>query len=437
MILLKEWIPCIPEEDRHIAYVGENGGQKREILLTCKDWKTYSSGYEFYLDIGFDLSSVTSVDQRQMVETQVESTENISETVVKTNANTTETSYTVKDVQVDCASKTDVVHLGYRVEGGGIRMYWDIAKEHTQLPGHLYCTLRAVHLDGTVKKSGLMVFDVDPAVVATPAAKITDNEFQQMEGAMQTLLVEARGLTANAETAATQAVAAANRLTVDQKLDGASPNPVSNRILTPILEQLLSAKDVRDEKVEENTHRIANLEGVVAEADPRLGRIEDTLAEAAPRIETMEDNLAATDSRIANLETAVGEIPPRLDVLETVAEEVGPRLVALEQRPDIVVDDMFDTSSKNPIENQAVATAISGISNYLYGEVARSLLPRPTSDKTYYIPRVQMYGGGYELIPLEEEAFIQRMVLPYLLPRVTENDNGKTLQVVNGQWMLV
>ncbi len=423
MILLKEWIPYIPEEDKHIAYVGENGMQRREILLSCKDWKTYEKGFEFYLDIAFDLSSVTSEDQRQMVETQVGSTENISETVVKTNATTTETSYTVKDVQVDCASKTDVVHLAYRVEGGGVRLYWDISHEHTQLPGHLYCTLRAAHSDGRVKKSGVMVFEVDPAVVATPAAKITDNEFRQMERAMQTLLIEAREVAQDTTDAAQTVKEAADRLVVDEALDAASAHPVSNRTLTPVLEQLLAAKDDRDENVEENSRRIAALEQVAEEVGPRLEGLEQATEETEPRLTALEQTVEETE--------------PRLSALEQVAEEVGPRLVALEERPEIVVDNQLNVHSNNPVENQAVSSMINRLSKDLYGEAFPRLMPKVSVEDTYCILRVAMNGTGFEFIPIQNDAYIQQWILPYLLPRVSSSDNGKTLQVVDGEWKLV
>lgn len=451
MILLKEWVPHIPEEDKHIAYVGEHGSQRREMLLVTKDWKTYEKGYEFYLDLGFDLSSVTSVDQRQMVETQVGSTENISETVVKTNANTTETSYTIRDVQVDCASKTDVVHLGYHVEGGSIRLFWDIAKEHTQLPGHLYATLRAVHLDGSVKKSGVMVFEVDPAVIATPAAKITDNVYQQMEREMASLLTEARGVAETATAAAREASEAVENLVVDQVLDSTSANPVSNRAVAVTVEGLSNRVQALNDSVTESDVRLGDLENMAAEAAPAMTRLEGAVADANLRVAELEEANANLDSgmtvmsgavsmvipRVDDLETVTGEMEPRITDLETAVGEVGPRLEAVEQRPAVTVDTAFHGESDNPLANRVITGKFFEIQSQLSMGVMPRLMPQVVGDDTYKILRVNGGGTGYEFIPIQQDAYIQQWVIPYLLPCVSEEDNGKTLQVVDGAWKLV
>ncbi len=65
------------------------------------------------------------------------------------------------------------------------------------------------------------------------------------------------------------------------------------------------------------------------------------------------------------------------------------------------------------------------------------LLPEVTNEDTYKILRVGMNGEGYEFIPLQEDAYMQTFVLPYLPPQVTEEDNGKFLRVVDGAWAAV
>ncbi|MBE6807565.1 MAG: hypothetical protein E7527_06160 [Ruminococcaceae bacterium] len=191
MITIQDWLATIPEEDKHLAYVGEHQAVTRKFLLTGSDWKTYQD-WGFHLDMAFDLSTVTSKAKRQMETTQVNTTENVSDTLVKTNGTTTKEKYTVTEVDVDCADKTDIATLKKNVLTNGIQLTWTVLRQHTQLPGKLKATLRALGPDGQVKKSDLMVFEVDPAVVAESAADIPQSEFEAMEERMDWLLDEAQ-----------------------------------------------------------------------------------------------------------------------------------------------------------------------------------------------------------------------------------------------------
>ena len=63
MISLTDWIAVIPPEDKLIAYVGEHETVTRQFFLpdlTVKD-------YAFYLDIAFDLSTVTAAGQPRTI----------------------------------------------------------------------------------------------------------------------------------------------------------------------------------------------------------------------------------------------------------------------------------------------------------------------------------------------------------------------------------
>ena len=100
MITIRDWVATIPDADKHIAYVGEDGSVFREFLLTGFDWKVYRN-WTFYLDMAFDLSSVTKRDSRKVVATQQDTTKTESETQVKTTSTGKTETYTVEAVQVE------------------------------------------------------------------------------------------------------------------------------------------------------------------------------------------------------------------------------------------------------------------------------------------------------------------------------------------------
>lgn len=68
---------------------------------------------------------------------------------------------------------------------------------------------------------------------------------------------------------------------------------------------------------------------------------------------------------------------------------------------------------------------------------ADRLLPAADPSDTYKIVRVKMNAeGGYELVPIQEDAYIKAWILPYLLPKVTDADAGKIPRAANGAWVL-
>lgn len=216
MIIIRDWVATIPDADKHIAYVGENGSEQREFFLSGNGWQDYANS-QFFLDMAFDLSSVTTRDSRQVVTTQKNVTENVSETQVTTATNDRQETFTVEEVTVDTPSRTDVAYLIKKKEQEGLLLTWRVLAQHTRLPGKLTATLRAVDDDGRVKKSALMVFEVDPAVAATPAAPITQNVYDQMMEEMGELCEQSYQYRDSAQQAAQTATEAMESCAADRR----------------------------------------------------------------------------------------------------------------------------------------------------------------------------------------------------------------------------
>lgn len=176
MIQIKDWIAIIPEQERRIAYVGENASESRQFRLTGSDLDKYA----YYLDLAFDLSTVTTTAKRQKETTS----QNVQETVGTNQSQSVSTKTTenavLSETTVDCDAKTDVVPLSMLRDAEGVTLTWTILAQHTQLPGALQATLRAVSSDGCVKKSATMTFEVDPAVIATAAKPPVLSEAEQI-----------------------------------------------------------------------------------------------------------------------------------------------------------------------------------------------------------------------------------------------------------------
>lgn len=207
MITIRDWIATVPEEEKHIAYVDEGSAETRHFLLTGEGWTAYQD-WGFYLDMAFDLSTVTDRDSRQVVAVQEDTTKTTAEAQVKTTSTSKKETYTVEKVTVSAPAETDVAPLMKQMQEDGLRLTWQILRQHTQLPGRLTATLRAVSPDTRIKKSSLMVFEVEPAVRATPAAMVTQSEFEQMESQM---LVIASQVEQQAQVAAEKAADASIR----------------------------------------------------------------------------------------------------------------------------------------------------------------------------------------------------------------------------------
>lgn len=181
MIKVQDWMASIPDGEKHIAYVGEGSSEIREFLLCGDGWETYKN-WTFHLDMAFDPESITTRDTRHVVETHSRSNETKGETAVNKDESVTEETYTVHHRIVEAGFLSDVAHLEKKVEATGIRLTWTVLRQHTALPGKLWATLRAVGSTAEkVKKSAIMVFEVDAAVSATPASTPAISEMEQME----------------------------------------------------------------------------------------------------------------------------------------------------------------------------------------------------------------------------------------------------------------
>jgi len=201
MIRITDWVATIPAEDKHLAYVGENEADCRQFLLVGETGLAYRD-WGFHLDMAFDLSTVTTTDTTQTQTTEEKQQETISDTAVSLTASTTRSTKQVTDVTVDCQSTTDVAALEKTVTAEGLVLTWVILRQHTLLPGKLRASLRAVSPTGQVKKTAIMVFDVEPAVAADPAALVPLSEFEVMEKRLDAL---ADSVTTAAETTTRQA----------------------------------------------------------------------------------------------------------------------------------------------------------------------------------------------------------------------------------------
>lgn len=204
MITVKDWVAHIPQEEKRIAYVGEHESEERRFLLTGEDAAAYA-GWTFHLDMQFDVSTVTSTSEKQVQTITEDEKETMSETSATRSVKSQKETATERNVEVDCAHLTDIAYLSQQVTGDGLVLIWKVLSQHTQLPGRLWATLRAVGAAGQVKKSAVMVFDVESSVKATAAAPIAKSEFEQMEENMDRRVTQV-------ETLANQAAEDAARL---------------------------------------------------------------------------------------------------------------------------------------------------------------------------------------------------------------------------------
>ena len=198
MIKIQDWMATIPDADKHVAYVGEGLSETREFFLCGDGWERYQD-WSFHLDMAFDPESITTRDTRQVVQTISSSNQMKEEAAVNTEESVIRESYTVVNEAVTNHNLTDIAPLEKHVEAEGIRLVWEVLRQHTVLPGKLWATLRAV--DSTaqkVKKSAVMVFEVDAAICAVPAARPAVSEMEQIEARVA---ATADGVTADADRA--------------------------------------------------------------------------------------------------------------------------------------------------------------------------------------------------------------------------------------------
>lgn len=206
MIKVQDWVASIPDGDKHVAYVGEGMSETREFCLCGEGWEAYRN-WSFHLDMAFDPESITTRESRQVVQTHSHSSQMKEEAAVNTEESVTKETYTVENEEVLDYSLTDIASLEKRVGEDGIYLTWTVLRQHTVLPGKLWATLRAV--DGTaqmVKKSAIMVFEVDAAICAVPAARPSISEMEQIEARVALAADNATYCADRAEAAVTQSL---------------------------------------------------------------------------------------------------------------------------------------------------------------------------------------------------------------------------------------
>ncbi len=197
MIEVTNWIAHIPEDERRIAYVGENKTETRSFRLTDADRGLYA----YYLDIAFDLSTVTSTTQRQQETTSENSQETVGTASSQSSSTKTKETARISETAVDWDTKTDVVPLASAEDGDGLTLTWTILAQHTQLPGTLQATLRGITADGRVRKSAIMTFEVEPAVMAVAAKPPVLSEEEQLIARMESAYAKYVSKAAESETA--------------------------------------------------------------------------------------------------------------------------------------------------------------------------------------------------------------------------------------------
>ena len=212
MIKVRDWIASIPDDEKHIAYVGEGKCVKKEFVLCGDGWEDYSY-WTFFLDMNFDPESITTRDTRQVVSTRINRSEIDETTGVTADETVFEETYTVHDEDVLGYDLADIAPLTKEVKEDGIHLAWTVLRQHTVLPGKLWATLRAVSGEiDEVKKSAIMVFEVDAAICATPAtvpAVSTMEQMLQETSAAKDAAVEAKAFVESAAAGANNAAAEA------------------------------------------------------------------------------------------------------------------------------------------------------------------------------------------------------------------------------------
>ncbi len=183
MIYLQDWIAAIPPEDKCIAYAGENDEQIRQFFLPDLSFADYS----FWLDMAFDLSTITVAGTPREVQTSQQTTTevvNADGTSVTATASSNKESYVYNETTVEDAACTDIAPLRKEVREDGILLTWKIYAQQTQLAGVLRATLRALGPENSVRKSAMMTFCVAASVEATPAKPVPMSEHEQLERLM-------------------------------------------------------------------------------------------------------------------------------------------------------------------------------------------------------------------------------------------------------------
>lgn len=450
MIKIQDWVAAIPAEEKHIAYVGEGMAETRDFFVTGGDWERYKD-WSFHLDLAFDLSTVTSWDSRQVVQTRVDSTEDVTETQVKTSATTTKESFTVEEEQVNWEPATDIASLAKTVEEDGIRLTWTILRQHTQLPGKLLATLRAVGTTfAQVKKSAMMVFEVEPAVEASPAVVLPASEFEEMEARMDALCEQTRQQAVAAGEDATAARDAAETAAVHElEAKGHAGDAATKALLA------------------------ADSAATAEQAAQEAGLAANSAESAMEAAQTAADAAQYHYNAAANAATGARDYKQTAEAAAAAAAESARRAeeaaaAGVPGGGSITVDAELSETSENPVQNKvltAVFNQATGtmemISSRLGAKqdtlVSGKNIKTVNGQSLLGEGNIDIEGGGASItvddtFNPESTNPVQNKVITAVMneaqttltalakqttPAVTTADNGKVLAVVNGVWTAV
>lgn len=361
MITIQDWIATIPEEDRQLAYVGEHQTVTRQFLLAGDGWQEYVD-WGFHLDMSFDLSTVTTRDSRQLESTKLESSETVSDTLVKTSSSTTKEKYTVSDVTVDCHSATDIATLQKAITPKGLLLTWTVLRQHTQLPGRLWANVRALGPDGQVKKSAVMVFDVAATVMAEPAADLPQSELEAMEEHMDEMLDAVLKNTQTVESCLADTEEYVGEAKEYARLAELALINAQN-IHFDVVNQVDNIQSDVQQVAAQNTVLATSVEALISEVEDArvssVGSRYESLGDAMRgQIGGITMDVGRLDSRVTALEEADLKMDGLLDAAVTDIGELDSRVTALEEA-QVTVDAALDKTSLNPVQNKVLAEKIA------------------------------------------------------------------------------
>lgn len=448
MITIRDWIPTIPDEDKHIAYVGEGQSVEKEFFVTGEGWEKFRD-WTYHLDMAFDLAGVTACDSREVTLVKEDGTvsEPDQQNRITSKTTTTET-YTVNTVTAEPYAATDIAYLHKEIGAEGLRLRWTVLRQHTQLAGKLTANLRAVGPDEEIKKSALMVFEVDPSVSAVPAAAPTESEFEQMEQRMGQMCEELRALQMDMADSA----AAVNTRALEVQQSAIQAQHYATAAADKADDADASAQDAADSAALAQT--------AAADANTALLQCQKQVSSARTQAETAKQavndakkygNQAAGHATTAKEQATAAQSSATTATVAaqnaaSSAQAASDDLATVRQNAT-AAQGQLAAAQKAAEDAAAAATAALNSANTASGscrqadEAARSLMgameripPEFGRSDIYYILRVNHSGDGLEFVNIAQDMYIQTWVVPYLLPAVDSSHNGMVLKVVNGQW---
>ncbi len=275
-------------------------------------------------------------------------------------ASTTKEKRTITEVTVNCQSTTDVAALDKKVTAEGLVLTWTVLRQQTQLPGRLRATLRAVGTAGQVKKSGIMVFEVEPAVIAEPAAVVPVSEFEAMEQRLVFLLGEANThliaanesaiIARSAETGANSATSSAKNYAAEAKNSMVEAREHAASTATDA-EQAASSAERAASSAKQVAQYVTNASGALTEAwvaanvaQEHAGTAESASAQAALSAQAAAESATHTGELMKDTQrlqmTAASAAMAAIEAAESASSLIN----------DIAIGEASTWSSQNILE---------------------------------------------------------------------------------------